>query len=185
MKVRVLALPLLLSCMLLGSVRAHDTDSQTGPLGKVSFPTTCDPKVQPAFERAVAMLHSFWYSAGEKAFRDVLKDDPQCAIATWGIASILMSNPLAGQGASPKAAVVAQAAIDDGRRIGAKSERERGYIEAVAAYYADFATRSERERQAARAKAYEALAQRFADDDDAQIFAALYLAGTQSQADQS
>jgi len=33
------------------------------------------------------MLHSFWYTAAEKAFRDVLKDDPQCAIATWGIAS--------------------------------------------------------------------------------------------------
>jgi tetratricopeptide (TPR) repeat protein len=185
MKSRLLALPLLLSCTLLGTAQAHDTDSQTGPLGKVSFPSSCDPKVQPAFERAVAMLHSFWYSAGEKAFRDVLKDDPQCAIATWGIASILMSNPLAGQGASPKGAEAAQAAIDEGRRIGAKTERERGYIEAVAAYYADFANRSERERQASRAKAYEALAQRFPDDDEAQIFAALYLAGTQSQADQS
>ena len=182
---RRLTLPLLLSCTLLGSVQAHDTDSQTGPLGKVSFPSSCDPKVQPALERAVAMLHSFWYSAGEKAFRDVLKDDPQCAIATWGIASILMSNPLAGQGASPKGAEAAQAAIDEGRRIGAKTERERGYIEAVAAYYADFANRSERERQASRAKAYEALAQRFPEDDEAQIFAALYVAGTQSQADQT
>ena len=83
MKARLLALPLLLSCTLIGPVRAHDTDSQTGPLGKVVFPSTCDPKVQPALERAVAMLHSFWYSAGEKAFRDVLKDDPQCASATW------------------------------------------------------------------------------------------------------
>ena len=127
---------------------AHETDSQSGPLGKVTFPTSCDPKVQPSFERAVAMLHSFWYSAGEQAFRDVLKDDPQCAIATWGIASILMSNPLAGQGASPKGAEAAQAAIDEGRRIGAKTERERDYIEAVAAYYKDFATRPERDRQA-------------------------------------
>ena len=185
MKSRLLTLPFLLSCTLFGTAQAHDTDSQAGPLGKVSFPSSCDPKVQPAFERAVAMLHSFWYSAGEKAFRDVLKEDPQCAIATWGIASILMSNPLAGQGASPKAAETAQAAIDEGRRIGAKTERERGYIEAVAAYYADFANRSERDRQAARAKAYEALAQRFPDDDEAQIFAALYIAGTQSQADQT
>ncbi len=154
MTFRLLALPLALAGALFNPVHAHDTDSQTGPLGKVAFPSSCDPKVQPAFERAVAMLHSFWYSAGEKAFRDVLKDDPQCAIATWGIASILMSNPLAGQGASPKGAEAAQAAIDEGRRIGAKTERERGYIEAVAAYYADFATRSERDRQLARAKAY-------------------------------
>ena len=158
MNLRLPYLPLFVLLAVAGTVLAHDTDSQTGPLGKVSFPTSCDPKVQAAFERAVAMLHSFWYSAGEKAFRDVLKDDPQCAIATWGIASILMSNPLAGQGASPKGAEQAQAAIDEGRRIGAKTERERDYIEAVAAYYKDFATRPEKERQASRAKAYEALA---------------------------
>jgi tetratricopeptide (TPR) repeat protein len=185
MKLRLSHLAFLFALAAPGLAQADDTASQSGPLGKVSFPTSCDPKVQPAFERAVAMLHSFWYSAGEKAFRDVLKDDPQCAIATWGIASILMSNPLAGQGASPKGAEQAQAAIDEGRRIGAKTERERGYIEAVAAYYKDFATRPEKERQASRAKAYEALAQRYPTDDEAQIFYALYTAGTQTQADQT
>jgi tetratricopeptide (TPR) repeat protein len=185
MKLRLVSLSFVVVLAAYGPALAHDTDSQSGPLGKVTFPTSCDPKVQPAFERAVAMLHSFWYSAGEQAFRDVLKDDPQCAIATWGIASILMSNPLAGQGATPKGAEQAQAAIDQGRRIGAKTERERGYIEAVAAYYQDFATRPEKERQASRAKAYEALAQRYPNDDEAQIFYALYLAGTQTQADQT
>src|SRR6478735_3791789 len=154
-------------------------------LGKVSFQTSCDPKVQPAFERAVAMLHSFWYSAGEQAFRDVLKDDPQCAIADWGIASLLMSNPLAGQGASPKGAEQAQAALDAGRRLPIGTERERDYLDAVAAYYRDFATRSERERQISRAQAYEALARKYPNDDEAQIFAALYVAGTQTQADQT
>src|SRR5437660_11092744 len=185
MKFRLFHLSFLFSLALPVPVQAHDADPQSGPLGKVSFPTSCDPKVQPAFERAVAMLHSFWYSAGEKAFRDVLKADPQCAIATWGIASLLMANPLAGQGASPKGAEQAQAAIDEGRRIGAKTERERDYLEAVAAYYKDFAARPEKERQASRAKAYEALAQRYPTDDEAQIFFALYLAGTQTQADQT
>ena len=185
MKLRLFQLAFLSTLAAHGAALAHETDSQSGPLGKVSFPTSCDPKVQPAFERAVAMLHSFWYSAGEQAFRDVLKNDPQCAIAGWGIASILMSNPLAGQGASPKGAEVAQAAIDQARRIGAKTQRERDYIEAVASYYQDFATRSERDRQGSRAKSYEALAQRYADDDEAQIFSALYTAGTQTQADQT
>jgi tetratricopeptide (TPR) repeat protein len=167
------------------SVHAHEGDRESGQLGKVAFPTSCDAKVQPAFERAVAMLHSFWFSAGEKAFREVLKADPQCAVASWGIASILMSNPLAGQGATPKGAVEAQAALDEGRRIGAKTQRERDYIDAVAAYYQDFASRPEKERQAARAKAFEALAQRYPDDDEAKIFSALYIAGTQTQADQT
>ena len=41
-------------------------------LGNVSFPTSCDRKVQAQFDRAVAMLHSFWFQQGEKAFREVL-----------------------------------------------------------------------------------------------------------------
>src|SRR5947208_15420890 len=65
-------------------------------LGKVDFPNSCSPAVQEQFQRAVAMLHSFRYGEGEKAFREVLAQDPSCAIATWGIAALLMSNPLAG-----------------------------------------------------------------------------------------
>jgi hypothetical protein len=178
-------LPFVIAIAVLPVAHAHDTDSQSGPLGKVSFPTSCNANVQAQFERSVAMLHSFWYSAGDRAFKDVLKDDPSCAIAYWGIAAIQMSNPLAGQGASPKGAEVAQAAIDDARRIGLKTDRERDYVDAVAAYYQDFKTRSERERQVSRAQAYEALAKKYPTDDEAQIFAALYTAGTQTQSDQT
>ena len=159
--------------------------TQEEKLGKVTFPNSCDAKVQAQFERGVAMLHSFWYSAGEKTFREVLTQDPSCAIATWGIAAILMSNPLAGAGSSPKGAAQAQAAIEQGRKIGAKTQRERDYIEAVASYYENWANRFEPDRQRSRAKAFEALAARYPDDDEAQIFYALYLAGTQSQADQT
>ena len=90
--------------------------TQEEKLGKVNFPNSCDAKVQAQFERGVAMLHSFWYSAAEKTFREVLTQDPSCAIATWGIAAILMSNPLAGAGSSPKGAAQAQAAIEQGRK---------------------------------------------------------------------
>jgi tetratricopeptide (TPR) repeat protein len=69
--------------------------------------------------------------------------------------------------------------------MGAKTQRERDYLEAVAAYYEDFGNRSERERQVARAKAYEGLAAKYPDDDEAQIFYALYLAATQLSSDQS
>src|SRR4051812_14645773 len=164
---------------------AHDDDEAKGKLGKVAFQNSCDPKVQPLFLQGVAMLHSFWYSAAEKTFRDVLAQDPTCAIAAWGVASILMSNPLAGQGASAKGAEQAIAALEQGRKIGAKTQRERDYVEAVGAYYEDWANRSERARQLARAKAYEALAARYPQDDEAQIFSALYIAGTQLQSDQT
>lgn len=46
-----------------------------------------------------------------------------------------MLNPLAGTGASPKNAEDAKDAIEKGRKMGAKTQRERDYLEAVAAYY--------------------------------------------------
>ena len=77
-------------------------------LGKVSFPTSCNRKVQPQFDRAVAMLHSFWFQQDEKAFREMLERDPSCAIANWGIAAILIGNTFAG-GATAQDAQKAQA----------------------------------------------------------------------------
>ena len=116
MKLRLIALSFAVTLAVHGVAHAHDTDSQAGPLGKVTFATSCDSKVQPSFERAVAMLHSFWFSAGEKAFRDVLAEDPKCAIAAWGVAEILMNNPMAGQGASPKGAEQAQSHAEEDQR---------------------------------------------------------------------
>ena len=68
--------------------------------GKVDFQNSCSLAVQETFQRAVAMLHSFRYGEAEKTFRDVLAQDSSCGIATWGIAAILMANPLAGIGPS-------------------------------------------------------------------------------------
>jgi len=159
--------------------------SASEQLGKVDFPNSCSPAIQEKFLRGVAMLHSFWYSAARATFEQVADEDPSCAIAAWGFASILMANPLAGSGASPKDAPRAQAAIEKGRQMGAKTQRERDYLEAVAAYYEDFANRPERARQLSRAKAFEALAAKYPDDDEAQIFYAVYLAATQVLSDQS
>jgi tetratricopeptide (TPR) repeat protein len=173
--------PLIAITLTAASVFAQQGDK----LGKVEFPNSCSPAVQEKFLRGVAMLHSFYYSATQKAFEEVAAEDNSCAIAAWGYASILMSNPLQGIGASLKSAELAQAAIDKGRKMGAKTQRERDYLEAVAAYYEDFANRPERARQVARAKTYEALAAKYSDDDEAQIFYALYLAGTQTASDQT
>jgi len=182
MKTRAVLAALLLSLSLCtpGIGRSQPKEQ----LGTVNFQNSCSAAVQETLTRGVAMLHSFRYGEAEKTFREVLARDPSCAIATWGIAAVLMSNPLTGIGPSKEWAERAQAAIDQGRQIGAKSQRERDYIEAVAAYYEDWGNRPERTRQLNRARAYEALAARYPADDEAQIFYALYLAGTQSLADQ-
>src|SRR5579872_3238437 len=79
---------------------AHDEDAGGRPpekLGKVHFPTSCAPAVQPLFERGVALLHSFWFPEGFKTFNEVLKQDPSCSIAYWGIGVNRLLNPFGGQ----------------------------------------------------------------------------------------
>ncbi len=168
-----------------GSTAAQDHDHKGEHLGTVSFANSCAAEVQPQFQRGVALLHSFSYIETEKAFNDVLARDSTCLIASWGLASILMSNPLTGVGAPADKATRGQAALARGRAMPVKTQRERDYLDAVAAYYADWDNTAERTRMANRAKAYDALAAKYPDDDEAQIFAALYIAGTQSLSDTS
>src|SRR5436190_10954829 len=187
MKLRIHLAPLLIAISLAAAsvAFAQHGDKHRDKLGKIEFPNSCRPAVQEKLLRGIAMLHSFYYSAAQKAFEEVAAEDDSCTIAAWGYASILMLNPLQGIGTSPENAQLAQAAIDKAHKMGAKTERERDYLEAVAAYYEDFTNRPERARPLARAKAYESLAAKYPDDDEAQIFYALYLIGTQTASDQT
>ncbi len=153
-------------------------------LGRVSFANSCAPEVQPSFERAVALLHSFWWQEGEKAFREVLERDPGCAIAAWGIATLLIGNTF-GVGPTPAQAQQAKDAIERGRAIGAKTERERYFIEAVAEYYERFDDRSPAQRMKSLSDAFGIVAKRFPEDDEAQIFSAIYLTATQSPSEKT
>src|SRR6476661_9891838 len=67
---------------------AQETHNHPAPekLGKVSFPISCKPEVQEQFNRGVSLLHSFAYAAAKDAFQGVAEQDPQCAMAHWGIA---------------------------------------------------------------------------------------------------
>jgi tetratricopeptide (TPR) repeat protein len=151
-------------------------------VGKVSFPTSCRPEVQASFERGVAMLHSFWFTVGERTFREVLERDPGCAIAGWGIAAVLIGNTFVNN-PGPQDSQRAREAIARARDIGAKSERERLYIEAIAQYYDRFAERPPAARMKSLADAFSVLAKRFPQDDEAQVFSALYLTSTQDPSD--
>jgi tetratricopeptide (TPR) repeat protein len=162
----------------------HTTGKAPEELGGVSFANSCTPAAQASFQRAVALLHSFWWREGENAFRDVLEHDPNCAIATWGIAAILIGNPFA-TGPTPAQAQQASYAIERGRAIGAKTEREHLFIEAVAQYYERFSERSHGARLKSLSNAFENVARRFPGDDEAQIFSALYLTTTQDPAEQT
>jgi tetratricopeptide (TPR) repeat protein len=182
MKIVKLFSTLALLVLLCAAVPAQEKPPEK--LGKVSFPTSCDRKVQAQFDRAVAMLHSFWFQQGEQAFREILQRDPSCAIANWGIAAILIGNTFAGN-ATAQDAQKAKEAIQRGHLIGAKTERERFYIEAIAEYWDRFGDRPHGARMKSLADAFEVVAQRFPKDDEAQIFYAIYLTATQSPNDKT
>lgn len=160
-------------------VTGHDGDDK---LGTVSFPTSCDPKVQAEFDTGVAMLHSYWFNIAGKTFRAVLEKDPSCAIAYWGIAIDLMANTLA----SPPPAKDAQdawAALEKARAIGAKTPRERDWIEAASGYFRDHDKVSVTKRLDAYNTATEQLAQKYPDDFEAKVFYALTLQASASKSD--
>ena len=160
------------------------TLAQQERLGKVSFPTSCDPKVQAQFERGVAMLHSYWFINARKTFQAVLQQDPGCAMAHWGIAVDLQGNTLVGP-PPLKVAQEAWQALETARAIGAKTQRERDWIEALSAYYRDHDKVAVDVRLLAYTKALEQLTQRYPDDFEAWAYYALTLQASASKADKT
>jgi hypothetical protein len=152
-------------------------------LGKVHFETSCKPEAQRLFDRAMLYQHSFWYRASQKVFEDALKADPECVIAYWGIALSLLYNPHAPP--PPANLPLGFSALQKGKAAGAKTERERDYLDALAAMYADYEKVDHRTRLLAYAKAMEVLAQRYPKDDEAQIHYALALNTSASPADKT
>jgi Tfp pilus assembly protein PilF len=152
-------------------------------LGKVHFETSCKPDAQQHFDQAMLYQHSFWYRASQKSFEDALKADPECAIAYWGIALSLLYNPHV----APPVKNLAEgaAALAKGKALSAKTPRERDYIEALDAMYADYDKVDHRTRVLAYLKAMEQLAQRYPNDDEAQIHYALALNVGASPADKT
>lgn len=144
-------------------------------LGKVYFPTSCNAAVEKQFGRAMALLHSFWAKDAIAEFNQVLKQDPGCAIAYWGMAVAMQQNPLTAQPPAPQAVQGALAGLEKARAIGAKTQRERDYLAAIELIYKDADQTDFRSRRLAYEKAMEALAQRYPDDPEAAIFYALAL----------
>jgi tetratricopeptide (TPR) repeat protein len=150
-------------------------------LGTVRFPTSCSSKEQKNFERAVALLHSFAYSAAEKAFSDVIKADPNCAMAHWGVAMTYV-HPLWEPYLAPKDVARGKAEIERAKQLGG-SELERGFIEALSMIYAEAESAPYRKRADAYAVAMGKLAERNPDNVECQVFYALALIGTASPSD--
>src|SRR5947199_9862283 len=150
-------------------------------LGSVQFPTSCLSKVQKSVERAVALLHSFAYSAAEKAFRDVAAKDPNCAAPHWGVAMTYF-HQLWEPPVSPQNVARGLAEIEQAKRL-SSSDRERGFIDDLSLIYTNSDSLPYQERLNRYTQAMRSLAGRYRDDAECQIFYALALIASAPSSD--
>ena len=156
--------------ILVAPAAAHEGEK----LGNLSFPISCSAVAQQGFDRALAMLHNFWFPQAGNAFAEVAKTDPGCAMAYWGIAISARANPLVG---APPAAAMKRGweFVEKAKAAGAGTQRERDYVAALEFYYRDPESPNHQPRVLAFEKAMEQLSQRYPDDVEAALFYALAL----------
>ena len=160
----------------------HHEDLTAAQLGTVTFPVSCDPAGQKAFERGVALLHSFWYEEAEKEFIQISAHGPNCAMAHWGVAMSLW-HQLWNE---PDQKVIARG-LDEVHQAkttdGPTTPREKAYITAISAFYSD----SKKLDHDARARAYSDAMKRvyetYPDDHEASVFYALSLLASEPHDD--
>jgi len=154
-------------------------------LGAVHFATSCSAEAQKEFDRAVALLHSFQFNHAIQGLNAALKIDRTCGIAHWGIALSQWSNPFAAGMKDNSQLQAGRESAERGKAAGAKTERERAYIAAVASLYSNFESTSQQARLLDYRDAMEVLASKYSDDQEAQIFYALALAAAEEPTDKT
>src|SRR5262245_13628933 len=170
----LLALILTGAVSLLPAQDEHAGHHFSSDFGNIHFSVSCGPAAQQQFDRAVAMLHSFFYPETEKAFRSIAQQEPSCAMAYWGIAISQRPNPLTAPFA-PALLKQGWEAIQQARTAPPPTEREPGWIEALAVFLQDYEKVDQRTRSLRYEVAMDRLHDRYPTDTEAAAFHALAL----------
>jgi hypothetical protein len=166
------------------AAKAQEKPAQAEQLGKVHFPVSCSAATQQQFDRAVALLHSFFFPETVKAFTAITETDPLCAMGYWGLAMSQRSNPLILP-LDVAALKRGWQAVEKAKAAGPKTPREQEYIAAMEAYYRDPEQGGYKQRVEAYEGTMEQLYVRYPDDPEAAIFYALALNEAVDHADKT
>src|SRR5258707_4676430 len=158
------------------SAQSNAHDLMEGRGRDVSFRVSCGADIQARFDAALAALHSFWYGQALKEFTAIAEAKPDCAMAYWGIAMSVWNQIWAPP--TPANLKTGSEAITRALSLGGTTPRERDYLEALAAFYADHDKLDHRTRASAYMRKMEAIAQRYPEDVEARLFYALSLLAT-------
>lgn len=144
-------------------------------LGRAHMDISCNPAVGAKFDRALALLHNFWYARALEGFLQVAHDDPECAMAYWG-AAVTYNHPLWD---APSAAdeTAAWGLVQKGLAAKKVSPRERLYVNAVAVLFKDAGAGPKAARDEGYRDAMAAAYARF-PDDETKLFYGLAILGT-------
>src|SRR5712691_10400281 len=172
MNMRVFAIVAAAAATIASANAAQGTDEH---LGTVHFPISCGA-VQAQFDRAVALLHNFFYPETVKAFQAVIQEDPGCAIAYWGLAMSELPNPLVPP-FPPANLKAGWEAIQQGNAAKTQTPREAEYLAAIEVFYKDYDKIDQKTRAGLYEQAMQRLHEHHPDDAEAAIFYALALNG--------
>lgn len=183
--VRAGVIPGFLVMLLASGIAQEHEHGNDEKLGAVHFATSCNEGAQKEVDRAVALLHSFQFSGAITGFNAALNSDATCGVAFWGIALSEWSNPFA-PGMKDKGQLEAgRANAERGKAVGAKTERERAYIAAVAKLYSDFESTQQGARLVSYRDAMGEVAAKYPEDHEAQIFYALAISASEDPTDKT
>jgi tetratricopeptide (TPR) repeat protein len=147
-------------------------------VGTVHMETSCAPAMQARYDRALALLHNFWYARALTEFQEIQKADPDCAMAYWG-AAMTYNHPF--WDAPPQQdEAAAWAYVQKGFKARSQNDREHMYLLAVAALYKDAGAGTKQSRDSAYRDQMAAAHAKYSDDETT-LFYGLSIIGAVSE----
>ncbi len=133
-----------------------------GGTGDVTIPIqTTWKQGQAYFDQGLGQLHGFWYYEAERSFRQIAANDPECAMAYWGMAMANWENIKRAKGFIEKAKALSEKA----------DERAQNYIK-VQANFLDEEPADEKSRRQEMLRDLEDLIHKFPEDIEAKALLA-------------
>lgn len=176
-RVRFNGMGLLIVCitwMWMGMPGSVSAQHQHEGHGQVSFESSCDEQAEKSFEEGLTHLHHMMYDQARPAFEEAAEHDPDCAMAYWGIA-MTGFQPLWAP-SSDEDMNRGKEAVEKARSLDHITDREKDYLETVAAFFDDPgpAAESRPADHQARVKSWldaqQSLHEKYPDDVDAAAF---------------
>ncbi|MCB1203803.1 MAG: alkyl hydroperoxide reductase, partial [Verrucomicrobiae bacterium] len=121
--------------------------------------TTKSEEARKFFAQGVGQLHGYWFFEAERSFRQAAKLDPEAAMFYWGMAMANFKNDTRGKNFIDEAV----------ERKAQASEREKLWIDGLAAYFKDPKTDAKK-RLRDYVRSLEKILEKYPDEVEAEAF---------------